>query len=48
MAICRNQDYNLTGSSEGERLSGHMISADFFSNLGVKPILGRISGSDDD
>jgi predicted permease len=48
MAIYRNQDYNLTGTSEGERLSGFMISADFFSTLGVKPILGRAFRSDDD
>jgi predicted permease len=48
MAIYRNQDYNLTGTSEGERLSGYMISADFFSILGVKPVLGRTFRSDDD
>jgi len=48
MAIYRNQDYNLTGSSEGERLSGYMISADFFSTLGVKPIVGRTFRADDD
>src|SRR6266571_4333376 len=48
MAIYRNQDYNLTGTSEGERLGGYMISADFFPTLGVKPILGRTFRSDDD
>lgn len=48
MAIYRGQDYNLTGTSEGERLSGYMISADFFSTLGVKAILGRTFRSDDD
>jgi predicted permease len=48
MAIYRNQDYNLTGMSEGERLSGYMISADFFSILGVKPMLGRTFRADDD
>jgi predicted permease len=41
MAIYRNQDYNFTGPSESERLTGYMISADFFSTLGVKPLLGR-------
>src|ERR1035438_5713020 len=30
MALYRNQNYNLTGTSEGERLAGYMISADFF------------------
>ena len=48
MALYRNQDYNYTGRSEGERLSGYMISADFFSTMGVKPVLGRTFRSDDD
>jgi hypothetical protein len=37
MSIYRNQDYNLTGTAEAERLSGYMISAGFFSTLGVHP-----------
>lgn len=41
MAIYRNQDYNLTGTAEAQRLSGYMVSADFFSTLRVQPILGR-------
>ncbi len=41
MAMYRNEDYNFTGSGEPERVSGYMISADFFSTLGVKPNLGR-------
>jgi predicted permease len=48
MAMYRNQDYNFTGRSEAERLSGYMISVDFFSTLGVQPILGRTFRSDDD
>lgn len=48
MAIYRNQDYNLTGKAEAERLSGYMVSADFFSTLGVQPILGRAFRLDDD
>jgi hypothetical protein len=48
MAIYRNQDYNVTGTTEAERLSGYMISAGFFSTLGVQPILGRTFRSDDD
>jgi predicted permease len=48
MAIYRNQDYNFTGTGEAERLSGYMISADFFPTLGVTPILGRTFRSDDD
>src|ERR1700678_603051 len=48
MAIYRNQNYNVTGTSEAERLAGYMISAGFFSTLGVPPILGRTFRSDDD
>src|SRR3984885_6333800 len=48
MAIYRNQDYNFSGPAESERLSGYMISADFFSTLGVQPIVGRTFRSDDD
>jgi predicted permease len=48
MAIYRNQDYNFTDTGEAERLSGYMISADFFSTLGVRPILGRTFRTDDD
>src|SRR5580704_9528601 len=48
MAIYRNQDYNFVGTGEAERLSGYMISADFFSTLGVRPILGRPFRLDDD
>jgi predicted permease len=48
LAIYRGQDYNVTGSGEAERLSGYMISAGFFSTLGVKPAIGRFFRSDDD
>jgi putative ABC transport system permease protein len=48
MAIYRGQDYNFTGTGETELLDGSMISADFFSTLGVKPILGRNFRPDDD
>jgi predicted permease len=49
MAMYRNQDYNFTGTGEvAERLRGYMISADFFSTLGVQPILGRTFRADDD
>src|SRR5215472_1441577 len=43
MAIYRNQDYNLMTTGEAaERVSGYMISADFFPTLGVTPVIGRI------
>ncbi|MGB2671582.1 MAG: ABC transporter permease [Candidatus Acidiferrum sp.] len=49
MAIYRNEDYNLVGTGEiAERVTGYMISADFFSTLGTAPILGRSFRTDDD
>jgi predicted permease len=48
MAMYRNEDYNFTGAGEGERVSGYMISADFFTTLGIRPILGRTFLSEDD
>ena len=48
MALYRNEPYNLTGAGEAELVGGSMISADFFSTLGVTPILGRNFRTDDD
>ena len=48
MAMYRHEDYNLTGGSQALRVSGYMISAEFFSTLGVKPVLGRSFRADDD
>ena len=48
MAMYRNQDYNFTGTAEAERVTGYMISADFFSTLGAAPVLGRTFRPDDD
>ena len=48
LAIYRNQDYNFIGTGEAERLTGYMISADFFPTLGVNPVLGRTFRFDDD
>jgi predicted permease len=48
MAAYRNQDYNFIGPSEAERLSGYMITADFFSTLEINPVLGRSFRPEDD
>lgn len=48
MAMYRNEDYNFTGTGIGERLSGYMVSADFFATLAVQPILGRAFRSEED
>lgn len=41
MAIARLYGFNLTGRGEAEQVSGELITRDFFSLLGVNPILGR-------
>jgi predicted permease len=48
MAMYRNEDYNFIGTREAERVTGYMISADFFTTLGVQPILGRTFRAEDD
>jgi hypothetical protein len=49
MAMYRNQDYSFIGTAEaGERLTGYQVSADFFSTLGVAPIVGHTFRADDD
>ncbi len=44
----RSDEFNLTGVGEPERLHGHMISLDFFSTLGIKPIVGRTFRPEED
>ena len=41
MAVARRDNVNLTGAGEPERLLARMITANFFSTLGVEPQLGR-------
>ena len=41
LAGYRADSFNLTGTSEPERVTAEMISASFFSILGVKPVIGR-------
>ncbi|HJY89801.1 MAG TPA: ABC transporter permease, partial [Candidatus Acidoferrum sp.] len=48
IALYHNEDYSFTGMGETERVSGYMVSADFFETLGVKPVLGRHFRTDDD
>jgi len=40
-AVRANENFNLTGAGEPERLQGRLVSAEFLSTLGVKPFLGR-------
>ncbi|MGA8144336.1 MAG: ABC transporter permease [Candidatus Acidiferrales bacterium] len=48
MASYREDDYNLTGTGEAERVPVGQVSADFFPVLGEVPILGRTFRADDD
>ena len=40
-AVRGNENFNLTGAGEPERLQGRLVSAGFLSTLGVSPALGR-------
>jgi predicted permease len=48
MAAFREDNYNLTGRGEPERVKAEMVSADFFSVLGVKPVAGRLFRTEED
>lgn len=43
-----NENYNLTGAGEPERLQGRLVSAGFFTLLGIQPLLGRDFLPEDD
>ena len=47
-AVRSNESYNFTGAGEPERLQGRLVSAGFFSLLGIKPVLGRDFVTEDD
>jgi putative ABC transport system permease protein len=48
MAAFREENYNLTGMGEPERVQAEMVSANFFSTLGVNPVAGRLLRPEDD
>ena len=48
LAAFRQEDYNLTSMGEPERVKAEMISANFFSLLGVKPVVGRLFRPEED
>jgi predicted permease len=48
MAISRSTGFSLIGAGEPERINGRLISAEFFSILGLQPQLGRTFTPADD
>jgi putative ABC transport system permease protein len=47
-AVRPRESFNLTGAGESERLQGRLVSANFLSTLGIKPIRGRDFLAEDD
>jgi predicted permease len=49
MAVSRVFSFNLIGAGEPEQVDGDLVSSDFFSILGVKPVAGRlfVAGEDE-
>ena len=48
MAAFREDNFNLTGMGEPERVPAEMVSANFFSVLGVNPVAGRLFRAEED
>ena len=48
LALARTYAFSLTGTGEAEQVSGEFISSDFFSVLGVKPVMGRTFTEDEE
>ena len=48
IAAFRQENYNLTAMGDPERVKAEMVSADFFSVLGVNPVAGRLLRPEED
>jgi predicted permease len=48
LACYRPDDFNLTGAGQAEHIVGEMVSADFFSTLGIQPATGRWFTAEED
>jgi len=48
LAAFANQDFNLTGVVDPERLQGQRVSASLFPSLGIAPMAGRVFLSEED
>jgi predicted permease len=48
MAISRPISFSFTGTGEAEQLQAELLSSDYFSLLGVKPVIGRLFAPGED
>jgi putative ABC transport system permease protein len=48
MAATADRSYNLTGDGEPEKVEAKAVSANFFSLLGINPVLGRTFNPEED
>lgn len=48
IAAYRPDSFSLTGTGEPEQINGKMVSAEFFSILGVNPSMGRMFAEEED
>jgi len=48
LALSRTYAFSLTGVGEAEQVTGEFISSDFFSVLGVRPVIGRTFTEDEE
>src|ERR1700733_1810707 len=48
LGLARTYAFSLTGIGEAEQLNGGFVSSDFFSVLGVSPVMGRTFAPDEE
>jgi putative ABC transport system permease protein len=48
LAAITTYDANLTGTGEPERVSAGRVTANYFTTLGVRPVLGRVFAPDEE
>ena len=48
MAVSRSYSFSLTGLGEAEQVNAQLVTSDFFSILGVDPVMGRGFSRTDD
>ena len=48
MALSRIFSFSLLGTGDAEQIRGELVSSDFFSTLGVKPLAGRLFAAGED